>query len=91
MRLVDNHKIDVGLLPAGQRLDRADLHGLGVIRQFVVALYHADAVDPLYMESGDRLIDERQRGDDEGDAVTFVEGALDDVRRQERLAGAVGA
>jgi hypothetical protein len=52
----------------------------------VDALHDADAGDAFSFEGGDRLIDEADGWNREGDPLTLIESALNDVRRGQRLA-----
>ena len=88
VRLVDNDEVDFRSLPARKRLDRADLDRLVAIGARVKALHDADAVDPFRLEGGDRLVNEAECRNDEGDALALSEGAPNDVRRDDGLAGA---
>ena len=76
MGLVDENKIDLQPLPAGERLDAADLHRRFAVGPRMGALQDAEAMNALRLEGGDGLIDQIDRGHGEGDALTLVERAL---------------
>ena len=80
MRLVDDHEIDVWPFATRDRLDAAHLDRLIAIGALVDALHDAKAVNALGLECGDGLVDQAERGNREGDALSLVERALDDVR-----------
>jgi hypothetical protein len=90
MGLVDNHEVDLWSFATGDRLDAAHLDRLVSIGALMDSLYDADAVNAFCLERGDGLIDEAERRDREGDALTSIEGALDDVCCSQRLAEARG-
>ena len=80
MRLVDDHQIDFGPFAPGNRLDAAHLDRLIVIGALMDALHDADAVNALGFECGDGLVNQAERGNREGDPLSLVERALNDVR-----------
>ena len=88
MRLVDDDEIDVQPLPPGERLNAADLNRRFVVGARVRALHDPDAVDALGLEGRNGLINKVYRRHCEGDALSLVEGALDNVGRREGLAEA---
>ena len=88
MRLVDENEVDVRPFPPGDGLDRAHLHRLVAIGARVDALQDADRANALGLEGRDRLVDQADCRHGEGDALSLVQGALDDVRGRQRLAEA---
>ena len=88
MGLIVNDEIDIWPSPSRNRLDRAHLNRLLAIGAWMNALYDANGVDALGLECRDGLVDQRKRGDDECDALSSVESAPNDMRRQQRLAAA---
>jgi hypothetical protein len=69
MRLIDDDEVDGGPLAPGERLSADDLDGRACVGHPVLALHDTDASESFVSESDDALIDERQRGDDEGDPL----------------------
>ncbi len=100
MRLVNNDEVNVRSPAARNCLDGADLDGLPPVGALVDALHDADPIDALGLECGDRLVDQGDGRHREGDALSLVEGAADDVggrqglseagRRLEHRPGAAG-
>ena len=88
MRLVDDDEIDVGRLRRASVWTRAHLDRLVAIGALVDALHDANAVNALGFEGRDGLVDQAERWDSEGDALSLVEGALNDVRGGQGLAEA---
>jgi hypothetical protein len=70
---------------AGEGLRADDLDGLFAIRQRMLALHHANSANALRSEGLNRLVDEVELRYYEGDALALVEGALRDMRAQQRL------
>ena len=77
-----------GLLRRASVWTRAHLDRLIAIGALVDALHDAKAVNAFGLERSDGLVDEAERGNGEGDALAFVEGALNDMRGHQGLAGA---
>ena len=82
MRLVDEDEVDLRSLPSREGLNRAHLNRLVAIGALVDALHNADAMNALGFEGRDGLVDQRERGNRESDALSLVERAPDDMRRQ---------
>jgi len=86
VRLIDDHHIDFGALATSDRLHAAHLDRLVAIGALVDALHNAEAVNALGLERGDGLVNQAKSGNREGEALSFVERALDDVCCSQRLA-----
>ena len=88
MRFVDNDEIDNGALAPPKRLRADDLRRRIEVGEFMLALQRADGVNAFGLEPLDRLIDQIQNRNDEGDSLSFVERHADDMRGQQRFSGA---
>ncbi len=88
MRLVYDNEINSGSFAPSERLDAADLDRLLTIGARMNALHDSDAFDRFGLECRNGLVNEGERGNHERDTPAFGEGSSNDVRSDDRLAGA---
>jgi hypothetical protein len=86
MGFVDENQIDFRPSAPGERLNAANLNWRIAISARVNALQDAEGMNACGLEGADRLIYQRQRGNDEGNALALGEGAMNDFLGDPSLA-----
>ena len=88
MSLIDDDDVDVGTRASQQGLCTNDLNRLCWIGALMSTLQDADGANSLGLERRHGLVDEIQFGHNECDTFPFAASTVDDVRRNNSLAGA---